>query len=129
MGTSGDGVFRMQKRAAILVTGSFKSMAAAVFHIELHFLPMNWLIQQTIEDLIRVQTGPTMAQLEGARARRNAAPIKLESMTPLEALKRCRSAISDPILWQRISKRNQQSASERARWSGNPWGSRLQVPR
>jgi hypothetical protein len=50
---------RVQRRAAILISGAFKSMRAAALNIELYLLPIKLHMEQIIEETaIRIQTGP-----------------------------------------------------------------------
>jgi hypothetical protein len=54
---------KIQRRAAILISGAFKSTSAAAVNIELFLLPIHLLMDQLIqESAIRIQTGATWAQ-------------------------------------------------------------------
>jgi hypothetical protein len=53
---------KIQKRAAILISGAFQGTAAAALNIELHLLLIRLQMQQIIEETaIRIQTGPRFA--------------------------------------------------------------------
>ncbi|THC89128.1 hypothetical protein EYZ11_011422 [Aspergillus tanneri] len=50
---------KIQKRAAIIISGAFKGTAAVALDAELHLLPIRLQMQKTIEETaIRIQTGP-----------------------------------------------------------------------
>jgi hypothetical protein len=51
---------RVQKRAAIAISGAFKGVSRALLDIELYILPIHLQIQQNIKEAaIRIQTSPT----------------------------------------------------------------------
>lgn len=90
-------VTKIQRRAAILTGGASKSTAAAALDIELHLLPMRWLMQRMIEEsALRIQTGPEIARPHGLRWQRDKGGIKQGGMTPLEALKWVKHAVLAP---------------------------------
>lgn len=54
---------RVQKRAAITISGAFKGVSGALLDVELYLLPIHLQMQQNIEEAaIRIQTSPTWAQ-------------------------------------------------------------------
>lgn len=56
---------RIQRRAAIMISGAFKSTSAAALNIELHLLPAKLLMNQMIQEAaLRIQTGPAWARPE-----------------------------------------------------------------
>jgi Ribonuclease HI len=84
------GFTRIQKRAALMISGAFKSISAAALDIELFLTPINLLMQQTIEETaIRIQTGMPWAVPDGIKAHTKRRPrdTKQGGITPLEALK------------------------------------------
>lgn len=82
------GFTRIQKRAALMISGAFKSISAAALDVELFLTPINLLMQQVIEEtVIRIQTGVPWALPEGLLAKRKPKETKLGGITPLEALK------------------------------------------
>ncbi|KAJ5636974.1 hypothetical protein N7490_006853 [Penicillium lividum] len=81
----------IQRRAAILIAGAFKSMSAAALNVELYLLPIRLQMQQIIEETaIRIQTGAKWAQPECLTACRPRQPqeAKLGGLSPLEALQK-----------------------------------------
>ncbi|KOS36290.1 hypothetical protein ACN38_g12979, partial [Penicillium nordicum] len=81
----------IQRRAAILIAGAFKSMSAAALNIELYLLPIRLQMQQIIEETaIRIQTGAKWAQPEclTARQARRSQDAKRGGLSPLEALQK-----------------------------------------
>lgn len=59
---------KIQRRAAILISGAFKSTSAVALNIELFITPIHLLIDQIIQETaIRIQTGATWAQPECLR--------------------------------------------------------------
>ncbi|KAJ6133707.1 hypothetical protein N7523_000029 [Penicillium sp. IBT 18751x] len=81
---------RIQKRAALMISGAFKGTSAAALDIELFLTQINLLMQQTIEETaIRIQTGVPWAIPDGinTHTKRKPKERKLGGMTPLEALK------------------------------------------
>ncbi|OKP12433.1 hypothetical protein PENSUB_1930 [Penicillium subrubescens] len=54
---------KVQRRAAILISGAFKSTSAAALNVELFITPMHLLMDQIIQETaIRIQTGAVWAQ-------------------------------------------------------------------
>jgi hypothetical protein len=83
------GLIRIQRRAAILISGAFKSTAGMALDIELFMVPIRLRMQQIIEETaIRLRTGPEWARPPCFSRRRSAAEARLGGLTPLEALSR-----------------------------------------
>ncbi|KAJ5710399.1 hypothetical protein N7488_004555 [Penicillium malachiteum] len=77
----------IQRRAAILIAGAFKSMSAAALNVELFLMPIHLYMQQIIENTaIRIQTGPTWAQPPLIPHCRTAAARQRSGWSPIEAL-------------------------------------------
>jgi hypothetical protein len=81
---------KIQKRAAVLISGAFRGTAAAALNMELHLLPMRLQIQQVIEETaLRIQTGPRFACPKGLTDKpRTTAEMQRGGLTPLEALRK-----------------------------------------
>ncbi|KAJ6020305.1 hypothetical protein N7499_003588 [Penicillium canescens] len=80
-------LIKLQKRAAILISGAFKSISTAALDIELFLLPMKLRLQQSIEECaIRILTGPQWACPRSAKIARKPAERREGGWTPLEAL-------------------------------------------
>ena len=78
---------KLQKRAAVLISGAFKSISTAALDIELFLLPMKLRLQQTIEECaIRILTGPQWACPRSAKMARKPKERRIGGWTPLEAL-------------------------------------------
>jgi ribonuclease HI len=78
---------KLQKRAAILISGAFKSISTAALDIELFLLPMKLHLQQTIEECaVRILTGPQWACPRSAKMARKPIERRTGGWTPLEAL-------------------------------------------
>ncbi|OQD70292.1 hypothetical protein PENANT_c265G00793, partial [Penicillium antarcticum] len=78
---------KLQKRAAVLISGAFKSISTAALDIELFLLPMKLRLQQSIEECaIRILTGPQWACPRTAKIARKPIERRLGGWTPLEAL-------------------------------------------
>ncbi|OGE48027.1 hypothetical protein PENARI_c033G04144 [Penicillium arizonense] len=78
---------KLQKRAAVLISGAFKSIFTAALDIELFLLPMKLRLQQSIEECaIRILTGPQWACPRSARMARKPIERRIGGWTPLEAL-------------------------------------------
>ena len=68
---------KIQRRAAILISGAFKSTSAAALNVELFITPIHLLMDQIIQETaIRIQTGAAWAQPDCLRRRRSPAEIK-----------------------------------------------------
>ncbi|KAJ5901430.1 hypothetical protein N7504_007424 [Penicillium tannophilum] len=82
---------KIQRRAAILITGAFKSMSAAALNVELFLLPIQLQIEQIIQETaIRIQTGATWAQpfcLHPRLGKRSGKETCLGGFSPLEQLR------------------------------------------
>ncbi|KAJ5195541.1 uncharacterized protein N7498_008979 [Penicillium cinerascens] len=79
---------RIQKRAALMVSGAFKSTSAAALDTDLFLTPINLLMHQVIEETaIRIQTEAPWARPGGLNAKRKPKEIRLGGMSPLEAMK------------------------------------------
>jgi ribonuclease HI len=75
----------IQKRAAVLISGAFRSTAAAALDIELHLLPMKLQMEQLVkETALRIRTGPTHAMPTYLREQRSDEEIRLGGITPME---------------------------------------------
>ncbi|KAJ6029797.1 hypothetical protein N7499_012205 [Penicillium canescens] len=78
---------KLQKRAAVLISGAFKSISTAALDIELFLLPMKLRLQQTIEEgTIRILTGPQWACPRSAKVARKPKERRMGGWTPLETL-------------------------------------------
>ncbi|KAJ6078205.1 uncharacterized protein N7446_001141 [Penicillium canescens] len=78
---------KLQKRAAVLISGAFKSISTAALDIELFLLPMKLRLQQTIEECaMRILTGPQWACPRSAKMARKPTERRIGGWTPLEAL-------------------------------------------
>lgn len=79
---------KIQRRAAILISRTFKTTIAAALHIELFlrptFLLMDLIVQETA---IRIQTGAIWAQPNCVRHQRSPQEIRKGGWSPLEALR------------------------------------------
>ncbi|KAJ5667634.1 hypothetical protein N7507_003498 [Penicillium longicatenatum] len=82
---------RIQRRAAIMIAGAFKSMSAAALNVELFLLPIQLQIEQiTQETAIRIQTGAKWAQpfcLYPKLGKRTTQETRLGGYSPLEKLR------------------------------------------
>ncbi|KAJ6032769.1 hypothetical protein N7540_003501 [Penicillium herquei] len=78
----------IQRRAAILIAGAFKSMSAAALNVELYLMPVHLQMQQIIENTaIRIQTGPTWAQPALLQHCRTATARQRGGWSPIEVLR------------------------------------------
>lgn len=76
-----------------MISGAFKSMAAAALDIKLFLLPMKLQIQRTVEETaIRIRTGPAWACPDIAKSR-SPGERRLGGLTPLETFAQGRNAI------------------------------------
>lgn len=79
------GFAAIQKRAAVLISGAFRTTAAEALNIELHLLPMRLQMEQlTKETALRIRTGPTHAMPTYLRVQRSEEETKLGGFTPME---------------------------------------------
>jgi hypothetical protein len=82
-------LIRIQRRAAILISGAFKSTAGMALDAELFMVPIRLRMQQIVEETaIRLRTGPVWAHPPSFRGRRPLKGTCLGGLTPLEALSR-----------------------------------------
>ncbi|KAJ6176718.1 hypothetical protein N7485_003632 [Penicillium canescens] len=78
---------KLQKRAAILISGAVKSISTAALDIELFLLPTKLRLQQSIEECaIRILTGPQWACPRSAKMARKPKERRIGGWAPLEAL-------------------------------------------
>jgi hypothetical protein len=76
----------IQKRAAVLISGAFRTTAAEALNIELYLTPMKHQIGQVVcEAAIRVRTGPVHVIPRSAVIPRTREEIKHGGRTPIEA--------------------------------------------
>ena len=82
-----NGLAKLQKRAAVVISGAFKSISTAALDIELFLLPMKLCLQQTVEECaIRILTGPQWACLRSAKMAKKPTERRTGGWAPLEAL-------------------------------------------
>ncbi|OOQ86154.1 putative reverse transcriptase [Penicillium brasilianum] len=108
---------RIQRRAAILISGAFKSTSAAALNIELFITPIHLLMDQIIQETaIRIQTGAVWAQPDCLRRQqRSPQEIRRGGWSPLEALR-----------WKKDGILNQQGTWEsRKAFVLAPWEARI----
>lgn len=75
----------VQKRAANLISGTFKTTAAAELDVQLFLLPMRlYMERQAHETALRIRTGPLHAVPEGMIRQRPKAQVR-SGWTPMEA--------------------------------------------
>ena len=68
----------IQKRAACLISGAFRTTAAEALNAELHLLPMQYQLEQIVKSTaIRIRTGPTHGIPRGMLYRRTEAALTL----------------------------------------------------
>ncbi|KAJ5562064.1 hypothetical protein N7461_000825 [Penicillium sp. DV-2018c] len=78
---------KIQKRAAILISGAFRGTAGAALDTELYLLPIKLRLQQTVEEAaIRILTGPRWACPQTAKEQRRPAERRLGGWVPVEAI-------------------------------------------
>ncbi|OKP06605.1 hypothetical protein PENSUB_6226 [Penicillium subrubescens] len=89
---------KVQRRAAILISGAFKSTSAAALNVELFITPIHLLMDQIIQETaIRIQTGAAWAQPDSlCCAPRSSQERKKGGWSPLEALRWKKDGILDP---------------------------------
>jgi ribonuclease HI len=76
----------IQKRAACLISGAFRTTAAEALNIELHLLPIRYQLDQLVKaTAIRIRTGPTHGIPNGLLNRRTDDELTLGGYTPMEA--------------------------------------------
>jgi ribonuclease HI len=78
---------KVQKRAAILISGAFRGTAGAALDTELYILPIKLRLQQVIEETtIRILTGPQWACPRIAKEARKPRERKVGGWSPTEAI-------------------------------------------
>jgi hypothetical protein len=76
----------VQKRAAVLISEAFRTIAAEAFNIEFYLTPMKHQIERVVrEAAIRVRTGPIHTIPRNAVIPRTREEIRQGGMTPMEA--------------------------------------------
>jgi ribonuclease HI len=76
----------IQKRAACLISGAFRTTAAEALNIELHLLPIRYQLDQLVKaTAIRIRTGPIHGIPKGMLVRRTNQELGLGGYTPMEA--------------------------------------------
>jgi hypothetical protein len=107
---------KIQRRAAVLISGAFKSTSAAALNVELFIAPVHLLMVQIIQETaIRIQTGAMWAQPECLRRQRSPQEIKKGGWSPLEAIR-----------WRKDGILNQQGTWEsRKAFVLAPWEARI----
>ncbi|OOQ82702.1 putative reverse transcriptase [Penicillium brasilianum] len=107
---------KIQRRAAILISGAFKSTSAAALNIELFLTPIHLLMDQIIQETaIRIQTGAAWAQPDCLRRQRSPQETRRGGWSPLEALR-----------WKKDGILNQQGTWEsRKAFILAPWEARI----
>ncbi|OKP10281.1 hypothetical protein PENSUB_4301 [Penicillium subrubescens] len=107
---------KVQRRAAILISGAFKSTSAAALNVELFITPVHLLMDQLIqESAIRIQTGAVWARPGCLHRQRSPQEIKEGGWSPLEALR-----------WKKGGILNQQGIWEsRKAFVLAPWEARI----
>jgi hypothetical protein len=76
----------VQKRAAVLISGAFRTTAAEALNIELYLTPMKHQIEQVVcETAIRVRTGPVHSIPRSVIISRTREEIKQSRQTPIKA--------------------------------------------
>ncbi|KAG0155486.1 hypothetical protein PDIDSM_1063 [Penicillium digitatum] len=80
-------LIKIQKRAAILISGAFRGTAGAALDTELYLLPIKLRLQQTVEETaIRILTGPQWACPQTAKETRKPTQRRLGGWAPTEAI-------------------------------------------
>ncbi|OQD91721.1 hypothetical protein PENSOL_c049G05847, partial [Penicillium solitum] len=78
---------KIQKRAAILISGAFRGTAGAALDTELFITPIKLRIQQIVEETaIRILTGPQWACPQTAKEARKPRERKVSGWSPTEAI-------------------------------------------
>ena len=76
----------IQKRAACLITGAFRTTAAEALNAELNLMPIRQYLDQLVKiTAIRIRTGPIHGIPEGMLTRRTDHQLTLGGYTPMEA--------------------------------------------
>jgi Reverse transcriptase (RNA-dependent DNA polymerase) len=75
----------IQKRAACLISGAFRTTTASALNVELYLLPIKHQMEQlSQETAIRIRTGPSHATPNGLLIKRSDHELKLGGHTPME---------------------------------------------
>jgi ribonuclease HI len=95
---------KVQKRAAIIISGAFRATAAEALNIELYLLPMKMQLEARAEEAaLRIATGPEIGRPRGWKETRSRKAIKLGGLTPMETFLRkgCLQPIQgEPDEWE-----------------------------
>jgi ribonuclease HI len=76
----------IQKRAACLISGAFRTTAAEALNVELYLLPIRLQLDQLVKaTAIRIRTGPVHGIPKGMLSRRTHQELTLSGYTPMEA--------------------------------------------
>jgi hypothetical protein len=76
----------IQKRAACLISGAFRTTAAEALNVELHLLPIRQQLDQlTKMTAVRIRTGPSHGIPSGMLMKRTNEKLTLGGYTPMEA--------------------------------------------
>lgn len=76
----------IQKRAACLISGAFRTTAAEALNAELHLMPMRQQLDQLAKmTAIRIRTGPALGIPGGMLTKRTDEELVLGGYTPMEA--------------------------------------------
>ncbi|CRL30042.1 Endonuclease/exonuclease/phosphatase [Penicillium camemberti] len=105
---------KIQKRAAILISGAFRGTAGAALDTELFITPIKLRLQQIVEETtIRILTGPQWACPQTAKATRTRKPAqrRLGGWAPIEAI-----ALKKPLRLQLGEKWEEKQAFVLAPW-------------
>jgi ribonuclease HI len=75
----------VQKRAAVLISGAFRTTAESALETELHLLPMRYQLDKLVkETALRIRTGPRMAVPNTMLIKRPDNQLVLGGFTPME---------------------------------------------
>jgi ribonuclease HI len=95
---------KIQKRAAIIISGAFRATAAEALDIELYLLPMKMQLEARAEETaLRIVTGPATGCPPAWKETRPRRQIQLGGLTPLETYirKGClKPAQGEPQEWE-----------------------------
>src|SRR3981081_4184939 len=76
---------KIQKRAAIIISGAFRATAAEALDIELYLLPIKMQLEARAEETaLRIVTGPAIGCPPAWKETRPRRQIQLGGLTPLE---------------------------------------------
>jgi len=106
---------KIQKRAAILISGAFRGTAGAALDTELYLLPIKLRLHQTAEETaIRILTGPRWACPKTAKEARKPAQRRLGGWAPTEA-----------ITWKTLRLQKNEKWEEKRAFVLAPWEARI----